>query len=676
MSRPSTSDRLLEIHRSALAEFDRIQSAMHEERQMCVEDRRFYSIAGAQWEGNLGEQFENKPKFEVNKVHLAVLRIINEYRNNRIAVAFVSKDGTANDRMTDICAGLFRADEYDSGAEEAYDNAFEEAVGGGFGALRLRTSYENDEDPDDERQRVRIEPIFDADSSVFFDLDAKRQDKADAKHCFVVYSMTPEAYEEEYGDTPASWNKDVGSTQFDWSAPDVVFLAEYYRVETEKDEIITLVGVAGDERKLIDSETSPDTMDELLGSGYTEVRRRKIRTRRVHKYLLSGGGILDDLGMIAGKNIPIIPVYGKRWYIDNIERCMGHVRLAKDAQRLKNMQLSKLGELSALSSAEKPIFVPEQVAGHQMMWTDDNLKNYPYLLLNPVTGSDGSVMPAGPIGYTKPPAVPQAMAALLQLTEVDMREILGSQQDTDKLVSHVSSKAIELVHNHMDMQTYIYVSNFAKAVRRVGEVWLSIAREVYVEDGRKMKVLDPSDNSASTVTLLAPRKDPATGALAAEADLAAADFDVAVDVGPSSSSLRAATVRSLTEMLQITQDPETASVLQAMTIMNMEGEGIADVREFFRKKLVKMGAMEPNDEEAKAMAAAAAEPDPQKEALLAMAEEANAKATKARADVLQTMADVELTHAKTVETLANVDMDSTRAAIEGVERMFKPGQKP
>jgi hypothetical protein len=36
-------------------------------------------------------------------------------------------------------------------------------------------------------------------------------------------------------------------------------------------------------------------------------------------------------------------VYGKRWFVDNIERCMGHVRLAKDPQRLKNMQLSKLG---------------------------------------------------------------------------------------------------------------------------------------------------------------------------------------------------------------------------------------------------------------------------------------------------------------------------------------------
>jgi hypothetical protein len=183
MARPSKEQRLAAIHQEALAEFDNIQSALRDERLQCLQDRRFYSIAGAQWEGPLGEQFENKPKFEVNKIHLAVIRIINEYRNNRITVDFVSKEGKEYDKLADTCDGLYRADEQDSGAEEAYDNAFEEGVAGGFGAWRLRTVYENEEDEEDEKQRIRIEPIFDADSSVFFDLNAKRQDKADAKRC-------------------------------------------------------------------------------------------------------------------------------------------------------------------------------------------------------------------------------------------------------------------------------------------------------------------------------------------------------------------------------------------------------------------------------------------------------------------------------------------------------------
>ena len=133
MSRISNEQRLANVHSEALAEFDSIQSALRDERLQCLQDRRFYSIAGAQWEGPLGEQFENKPKFEVNKVALAVQRIQSEYRNNRITVKFTAKDGS-NSKLADICDGLYRADEQDSVAEEAYDNAFEEAVGGGFGA--------------------------------------------------------------------------------------------------------------------------------------------------------------------------------------------------------------------------------------------------------------------------------------------------------------------------------------------------------------------------------------------------------------------------------------------------------------------------------------------------------------------------------------------------------------
>ena len=665
MPRPTKEERLASVHQEALLEFDRIQSALREERLQCLQDRRFYSIAGAQWEGPLGEQFEAKPKFEVNKIHLAVIRIINEYRNNRITVEFMPKDGTKDNKLCDTCNGLFRADELDSGAEEAYDNAFEEAVGGGFGALRLRTVYEDEEDPDDDRQRIKIEPIYDADSSVFFDLDAKRQDKADAKMCFVLYSMTHDAYKDTWGDDPASWGKTIQQTEFDWYTPDVVFVAEYYKVEETSDVSITFEGVAGDEKKLrlSELEDDPTKLDELEGTGYKETRRKRIKTTKVHKYVLSGNKVLEDSGFIAGKCIPIVPTYGKRWFVDNVERCMGHVRLCKDAQRLKNMQVSKLGELSALSSISKPILVPEQVAGHQLMWAEDNIKNYPYLLINPITGADGNPMPAAPVAYTKPPEVPQALAALLQLTESDMQAILGNQQEADKMVSNISGKAVEMIQTRMDMQTFIYVSNFAKAIRRTGEIWLSMAKDVYVEPGRKMKTINAL-NKLGRVELMTSGKAENSGALQYDNDLSRAAFDVSVDVGPSSASRREATVRSLTGLMQVATDPETQQVLQAMAIMNMEGEGVADVREFFRKKLVRMGAMKPTDEEAQAMAAAAKEKTPQDQALEAMAEESQAKAVKARADVLKTVADVELTKAKTIETLASVDMQSTEHALK------------
>ena len=672
MARQTKEQRLNDIHAEAMAEFDNIQSALRDERLQCLQDRRFYSISGSQWEGPLGEQFENKPKFEVNKIHLAVLRIFNEYRNNRISVDFVSKDGAKNEKLSDVCDGLYRADEQDSGAEEAYDNAFEEAVGGGFGAWRLRAEYEDDEDPEDERQRIRIEPIFDADSSVFFDLNAKRQDKADAKRCYVLTAMTREAYAVEYGDDPASWPKEIYQHEFDWLTPDVVYVAEYYRVEETSETVRIFEGLDGQEVRYRDSELIADEALEatLLATGFKEVRQKRVKRRRVHKYILNGARVLDDLGYIAGKCIPIVPVYGKRWFIDNIERCMGHVRLAKDAQRLKNMQLSKLGEISALSSVEKPILTPEQVAGHQVMWSEDNIKNYPYLLINPITDANGQMAISGPVAYTRPPAIPPAMAALLQITEQDMQDILGNQGDAEKIVSNISGKAVELIQNKLDMQTFIYMSNMAKAVKRSGEIWLSMAQDIFVESGRKMKTIG-SQGEVDSVELLRPSVDEESGETIYENDLSEAKFDVAVDVGPSSSSRRSATVRALTGMMAITQDPETMQVLGAMAMMNMEGEGISDVRDFFRRKLIMLGVVKPTKAEMEEMMQAKANQpeDPNSIFLQAAAEEAVAKAAKARADTIETVAAAELKRAQTVETMSKVSGAEQDQAIKALQTM-------
>jgi len=674
------SKKAKDIHQIALSRFDRIQSALYNERRQSLEDRRFYSIAGAQWEGALGEQFKNKPMFEVNKVHLSVIKIINEYRNNRVAVDFVAKDGIENDDMAEICDGLFRADERDSGAEEAYDNGFEEAVGGGFGAIRLVTEYEDEEDDENDKQRIRIEPIYDADSSVFFDLDAKRQDKADAKYCFVMYSMTSEDYEDEFNMEPASIGKEIDFVEYDWYSPDLIYVAEYYLLEEKKETIRIYQNITEDEVRYSeeDFEDNPNLEEELAAVGTKFLREKKVKRKKVHKYILDGSKLIEDCGILAGKNLPIVPVYGKRWFVDSIERCMGHVRLVKDVQRLKNMLMSKLAEISALSTVSKPIFTPEQIVGNEDIWSEDNVKNFAYLTVNPITDAQGNPMPSGPIAYTKPPEIPQALAALMQLVDVDAQELLGNSGEPDKMLSHVSGKAHAMIQKRIDGQAFIYMSNFSKAVRRVGEVWLSMAKEVYVEKGRKMKTID-NQGQMGNVQLNIPGVDK-QDALTEINDLTKATFDVAVDVGPSSSSQREATVQTLTGMLATSQDPETIKILTNMIMMNIEGDGIADIHEYYRKQLVQMGVIKPTEEEAQQMAEAAKnkQPSPEEQLYLATAAKEQSAAKKNEAEVFQTLADTEKTKAQTLDVLDGIDLkrlQDSRAYIEQVEKIKQAQQQ-
>lgn len=676
MARLTKDQRLKAVHDEAMREFDAIQSAVRDVRMECLEDRRFYSITGAQWEGALGEQFQNRLKFEFNKVNMAVKRIVSEYRNNRITVDYISKEGDEYDELAETCNDLYRADEQDSNAEEAYDNAFEEGAAGGFGAFRLRNVYEDDEDEDNDKQRIRIEPIFDADSCVFFDLDAKRQDKADAKRCFVLTSITKEAYEEEYGTYPVSMDKSVSLSEFDWFGGDAAYIAEYYRVEEKSERIRIFESITGEEERYPESAFIDDETLEvkLAATGWTETGERRVKRRKVRKYIIDGMGVLEDCGFIAGNCIPVVPFYGQRWFVDGIERCMGHVRLAKDAQRLKNMQLSKMGEMAAVAPVSKPIFTPEQMAGVAQMWADDPVMNYPYLLANPVRDLAGNILSAGPAAYTQAPEIPPAVAALAQLTEADMQSILGSQNQGDKIVSNISGDAVEMIQQRLDMQSFIYMSNFAKAIRRAGEVWLSMAKDVYVEKGRKLKGITRQGDMRG-VTIMQPVME--EGELEYENDLSEAKFDVAVDVGPTSDSKRQATVRSIIGMMQVTQDPETLQVLSATALMNMKGDGVDDLRGFFRKKLVRMGAVKPTDEEMAEMQqeAASAGPDANTQYLMAASNEAEAKAAKARADTVLTVAQAEKTRAQTAETLANIDRDDRQELLQVADAMRQPAEQ-
>jgi hypothetical protein len=227
-----------------------------------------------------------------------------------------------------------------------------------------------------------------------------------------------------------------------------------------------------------------------------------------------------------------------------------------------------------------------------------------------------------------------------------------------------------MIQTRVDMQAFIYMSNFAKGMKRCGEIWLSMAKEVYIEDKRKMKTIAP-DGQAGMVELMQPSIDQQTGEVVMENDLSAATFDVVAEVGPSSTSKREATVRALTGMLQITADPETQQVITAMAMMNMEGEGISDANAYFRKKLLRMGVVKPTDDEAQElMAEMQGQPqDPNAMYLQAAAEEATAKAAQARATTVKTIADAELSRAKTVETLSNVDMDSQDHALNLAEQI-------
>jgi hypothetical protein len=664
MPRKSKTQRLAEVHDLALQRFDESWNATTDDRELARIARRFVNVRGAHWDWDSAGHFQNRMKLEIDHVTGAVEKIKNEFRKNTISAAFVPKDGSEADALSDACAGRFRADTQDARGLAARKMAFDCAVEGGLGGLRLRTEVERGDD-----LRICLEPINDPEACLYFDANAKLQDKSDAGFGFVVVPWTRRAFIAEYGEDVASWPVGMlNRPRFQWFGAklDVVYVAEYFVKEKRTDTYRVFKPLVGDEEEFLDEELDDEAVEVLKATGYVEQEPRTEEVDQVVKYVMNGAKVLRDREVIVGPNIPLVPQYGVRTVIDHVERFHGRVAKAMDAQIVYDIQVSKVAENAAASGIEKPIFTPEQIGPYAQMWQNDHIDNNAFLMVNPLKDAQGNIVQTGPIGFTKSPDVPPAVAALISLTRQDVADQMGNPENGEMLQPDASGIALDLVQGRIDMGSYGFMDNAADAERRVAEIWLGMAAEVYADKGRKLRVLG-KDGTRSMVEVGKKVFDTKTGELKAEVDFSRADLDVVVDIGPTSASRRAAVVRTLSSLMGSTADPEMQMVLGHMALANLEGEGIADLREYSRKKMVAMGVVKPTPQEEQEIAAAAGEPappDPQAVLAEALAMEAQAKAMKAQADTLLAAARTKESEAKAAETLAGIPLAEREMALK------------
>lgn len=670
--------------------FDRAYTPQQDVREKCIEATRFARVPGGQWEGataagtKLDDRFEKYPKFEINKVATELNRIIAEYRNNRITVKFRPGDKEASEELANKLNGLFRADYEETDGGEACDNAFDDAATGGFGCFRLTSMLVNEYDPMDERQRIAIEPVYDPSRSVWFDPDAKKYDKSDALWAFCMYSLSPEKYEAEYGKTPPA-SLDVTtmtSWEYDWFEPEVVYIAKYYEVRKESVDVISYRQPITGEIATYDSDQIEDIEDELALAGFQEVARRSVKRRRVYVSVVDGQNFLEKPRRIPGEHIPLIPVYGKRWFIDDIERVEGHIAKAMDPQRLYNLQVSMLADSAAQDPGQVPIFDPEQVRGLEKHWEDRGKKRPAFLVARAPRDKTGNpIGPAAPGSFTPAPQLSPAIATMLQLTSADIQEVTGSSQAMQQMPSNIAQETVNNLMNRADMASFIYLDNMAKSLKRAGEVWLSMAREVYGSE-REVRVVN-EDGTDDIALMNAQVVDRQTGRVVALNDLSTGRYDVTVDVGPSYTARRDATVSVLTNVLStmLPNDPMRPAI-QGIILDNIDGEGLDDFKEYNRNQLLTSGIVKPRNEKEQqivmqAQQAAANQQNPEMVLAQAQMVAAQAEAQKATNETAQTQIkaftaqqDAMESQANTVYKLAQARNIDDKAVMEAI-RLLK-----
>ena len=643
------SDKLIEVHERAMRRFDSVAVPQVEMRAQSLEDRRFCAVAGAMWEGPLGEQYENAPRPEVDKISKGIEKVELDYRENRMMADFVPTGDVGDEDTASTLDGMFRADAYHFKAGQAWDNAFQEAIRGGFGAWRLTTDYADAYDPDNDKQRVNPGiTIVDADQSVYFDSSSKLYDKSDAKWAFIrVNEMRAEA-DDKWGEGIAPWPLNTWEWQWDWYQPDTVSIAEYYEVEDASDRLHIFTNTfTQEEQRFHATEMEPGDAADLTKAGWTK-RSRSVKRRRVHKYIMSGSQVLKDCGYIAGGCIPIVPVYGKRVYVDNMERWEGYVRKRKDAQRMFNASLARITETDSRAPYEVPIFTPEQMAvpAIQEQWARSNIDRLPYLLAQSVIDpATGSIVANGPVGKVEAPQLAPTTGTMLQLS---LQILTGDDDTTDQVQANVSGDAMEIAKSTIDAKSGIYIDNARQSHQRGAEIYLEQAKEVYYEPGRKVDTMthDGQDGQAE----LSERVVDDKGVDRVRNDLAQGKYKVIADVQEATATRRAKTVKESLNIAAVATQAQAMDLAQAAlltAVANQDGEGMSDMQTWAHKKLVSLGVVKPTKEEAQEIQQAQAnqgqqQPSPQDQALTAAATNQQAQAGLAAAKAQDSQASAAL----------------------------------
>ncbi|MBL4869824.1 MAG: hypothetical protein JKX72_02595 [Robiginitomaculum sp.] len=530
-----------EIHQTALKRFQRVEDKERSQRSLAIEDLRFAQTEDGQWDDSAIEKRRGRPRYTINRVAGAVDQLIGDQRQNRTAIKIRPVRGGATEDVAKVMEGLIRNIETQSKATNAYDNAFDEVVNGGFGGWRVITEFSDD---DVFEQDVRIKPILGATTSLWFDTGATEYDKRDAKWAFVTLDMPREEREEKYPDKPISeWPKDVellrrnGEGCDNWSKDDTVTIAEYW-VKTEVDKEIVLLS----DGRVIDATEDGKILDELAGEGIKEVKRRKAKSHKVEMYIMDGGGILEGPKAWAGKFIPLIPMFGRQTYIENKTYIRGLVRFAKDPARIYNYGTSTAIETTALTPKDPYWYTPAQVKGHKDKYENFNTQNSPFMPFNP------DPLNPGPPSRSGAPAVNGALLAQIQQASMDLYHVTGMQPPSLGANPELKSgKAIQAQERLGDRGMYIFEDNKSKSIDYTAEILLDLLPRIY--DTARQERIVSMDGETEDVQINETVRDKQTGEEVLVNDLSLGKYDSVTETGPAFATQRQESAQQIIELI-------------------------------------------------------------------------------------------------------------------------------
>lgn len=487
-------------------------------------------LAGDQWDqvSLKQRQTDARPVITINRLPAICNQVINDIRMNRPAIKVRPIDNQTDPATADIIEGLIRHITSDTDVKGAVDTAAKYAVSCGLGYIHIRTDYVDENSFD---QKIYVERV-DNPLSIYFPIPLiKAADYSDAPYCFRRFKMSKDDFKEKYPEAKDAemWN-DQGLGDINWTEADLVWLAEYYKVEETASKIYLLN--TGETVKEAD-------MPEILPEGVEIIKVRDTIDRKVMCYLLTDFSVINRQEF-PSRYIPIVPVLGDELVVNGKKQYVSLIRNARDPQRMLNFWKSSETEAIALAPKTHWLVTPQQIEGFEEFWKVANKKNLAYLPYN-------SLPNQAPPSRINPAEIPVAAMNAVREASQDLMDVTGIHEASlGKPGQEKSGVAITARQRQGDTATYHFVEAVNIAMRQMGRIFIDMIPRVY-DTPRSVRVLG-EDQVDKVVMLNELHKDEfAEDRLY---DVTVGHYDVVSTTGPDYDTKRVETAQTLMQLIQ------------------------------------------------------------------------------------------------------------------------------
>jgi hypothetical protein len=527
------------LARRVVALYDAWYARERENVDLAYEDLRF-SREGVQWPDALKRlrDEEGRPALTVNKCPQYVRQVTGDIRMARPAIKVTPVDDRGDEATAAVLAGLIRYVENRSDAQAAYALGCDAQVTAGVGAWQVVTEYAGD---DTFELELAVLPVDDP-VAIAWDGDSALPTREDATWCIVPVDLSHAAFKKRFPKASLSDFDNLPTPESSgWWSDDTIRVATYWAKEPVTRRLALMPDGA-----VVDLTDRAPAEARRIEAAAERVEMRK--SHKVTRTVVSAAEVLEGPTDWPGKLIPIVPVIGEEIRIGRRVYRNGLIRFAKESQRIYNYALSTNVEVVALQPKSPFIGTEKNFEKYQDEWAQANRKNQPYLPYTP-DPANGSLPPQ----RVQPAVSSSGLAELMGQAANDMKAVTGLYDAALGARSNeTSGRAILARQREGDVSTYVYLDNFARAVRHTGKILIDLIPKLY-DTPRTLRIIGEDGRPARVaINQKAGEELDATGkAIDVVAnDVTVGAYDVVLETGPAFSTRREEAREGMTAFLQ------------------------------------------------------------------------------------------------------------------------------